>query len=65
VRDAGVGFLARAWTIGRGGVDAEGNIKSWAQYRRTRIWGGLGILFGVLGLIDAVFFFNPPPLPLR
>jgi hypothetical protein len=49
--------LRRAWQLGRGGFDAEGNIRNYAQFNRVRLWGGLGIgaaAFVLLGLA-AVF----------
>jgi hypothetical protein len=51
--------LRRAWQLGRGGFDAEGNIRNYAQYGRVRFWGALGIGAATFVLIGLVALFKP------
>jgi hypothetical protein len=49
--------LRRAWQLGRGGF-AEGNIRSYAQFNRVRLWGGLGIGAAAFVLRGLAAVFN-------
>ena len=44
--------LQRAWQVGRGGFDAEGNIRNYAQFNRVKLWGGLGIFTAAFVLLS-------------
>jgi len=55
--------LGRAWALGRGGFDEQGNVRDTVQYNSVTLWGVLGIGAAFFFLLDLVVFLNPLPPP--
>jgi uncharacterized membrane protein len=58
-------FVLRAWHLGKGGLDEDGNIKNLPQYTSVEFWGVLGFGLVIFALLDLYFLFNPPAPSLR
>jgi hypothetical protein len=53
--------LARAWALGRGGMDEQYRFLATSEYGKVQAWGITGFALLVFALFDVFLFFNPEP----